>query len=164
VVAAQDVVAKPNGDPIMSSNKFNEHTANPKGGRAAKSVRNKADVDGHKTETRREAPVERTASQRIRTAGKTGQDEAPRQLNKPSSRTSKQARVIEMLRDRQGTTITGITKVTGWQPHSVRGFFAGVVRKRLGLNLVSERTGSQRVYRIVAKATSRKSTSVRKAA
>jgi hypothetical protein len=39
-------------------------------------------------------------------------------------------------------------KATGWQPHSVRGFLAGVVRKKLGLNLVSEAGDSGRVYRI----------------
>jgi hypothetical protein len=39
-------------------------------------------------------------------------------------------------------------KTTGWQQHSVRGFFAGVVRKRLGLSLVSDKTGDARVYRI----------------
>jgi hypothetical protein len=40
-------------------------------------------------------------------------------------------------------------KVAGWQKHSVRGFFAGAVRKKLGLTLVSEKIGDGRVYRIV---------------
>jgi len=38
---------------------------------------------------------------------------------------------------------------TGWQQHSVRGFLAGVIRKKLGLNLVSEPREGGRVYRIV---------------
>jgi hypothetical protein len=54
-----------------------------------------------------------------------------------------------MLRDRTGTTIAAITAATGWQQHSVRGFFAGVVRKKLGLNLVSEAGDNGRLYRII---------------
>jgi hypothetical protein len=43
-----------------------------------------------------------------------------------------------MLRDQTKTTIAAIMAATGWQQHSVRGFLAGVVRKKLGFNLVSE--------------------------
>ena len=68
---------------------------------------------------------------------------------------SKQSAVIRMLSRSEGTTIPVIVKTTGWQQHSVRGFFAGVVRKKLGLKLVSEKKeNSDRIYRIVAGADS----------
>jgi Protein of unknown function (DUF3489) len=62
---------------------------------------------------------------------------------------TKNAQVVAMLQDRAGTTIAAIMAATGWQQHSVRGFLAGVVRKKLGLNLMSEPGESGRVYRII---------------
>jgi Protein of unknown function (DUF3489) len=61
---------------------------------------------------------------------------------------TKQARAIAMLRKPAGASIAAIMAATDWQQHSVRGFLAGVVRKKLGLNLVSDQTDKGRVYRI----------------
>jgi Protein of unknown function (DUF3489) len=56
--------------------------------------------------------------------------------------------VIAMLRSSSGATIAAMMKTTGWQQHSVRGFLAGVVRKRLKLKLGSKKVDGVRVYRI----------------
>jgi hypothetical protein len=61
---------------------------------------------------------------------------------------TKHTRIVAMLRSPGGATIASIMTATEWQQHSVRGFLAGVVRKKLGLNLISEVTDKGRVYRI----------------
>jgi hypothetical protein len=61
---------------------------------------------------------------------------------------SKQATVISMLKRPEGATILQIIEATGWQAHTVRGTFAGAFKKKLGLNLVSDKGEGDRVYRI----------------
>ena len=68
--------------------------------------------------------------------------------SKPAQPDTKHDRIIAMLRTPAGATIASLVTATEWQQHSVRGFLAGVVRKKLGLNLVSEQTDKGRVYRI----------------
>ena len=53
-----------------------------------------------------------------------------------------------MLQSPAGATIAAMMKATGWQQHSVRGFLAGVVRKRLKLKLGSKKVDGDRVYQI----------------
>ena len=63
---------------------------------------------------------------------------------------TKQAQIIAMLQRPEGATISQIVEVTGWQPHTVRGTFAGAFKKKLGLTLSSSKDEhGQRVYQII---------------
>jgi Protein of unknown function (DUF3489) len=87
------------------------------------------------------------------TTRKTGEPKSrvrstPASLKTTAKPDTKHKRIVAMLRSPGGATIAAIMTATEWQQHSVRGFLAGVVRKRLGLNLISEVTDKGRVYRI----------------
>lgn len=68
---------------------------------------------------------------------------------KQAASESKQDRLVCMLRSPTGATIATMMSVTGWQQHSVRGFLAGVIRKRLKLKLESESSDGNRIYRVI---------------
>jgi len=85
-------------------------------------------------------------------AAPSSEEEAPAEADPaPKARTprtgTKQAALIAMLRAPEGTTIDEIVEATGWRPHTVRGVFAGALRKKLGLEVTSEKVeGRGRVY------------------
>jgi hypothetical protein len=57
-------------------------------------------------------------------------------------------KVVELLRQPAGATISTLMAATGWQAHSVRGAIAGAIKKKLQLNVTSVKTDGSRVYRI----------------
>jgi hypothetical protein len=78
-------------------------------------------------------------------------DAAPAPKARKLREGTKQAQLIAMLRTPEGATIDEIVAATGWQPHTVRGAFAGALKKRLGLEVTSDKVdGRGRVYRLEA--------------
>ena len=57
--------------------------------------------------------------------------------------------IVELLRQPEGCTISDMQAATGWQPHSVRAVISSVMKKKLGLDIVSEKVNGVRIYRVV---------------
>jgi len=83
-----------------------------------------------------------------------GQPRPPRQAHERHPQRlprqgSKESHVIAMLRRPEGATLAQIGESTGWQTHTIRGFFAAALKKRHGLAVTSEKPqGGERTYRL----------------
>jgi hypothetical protein len=106
---------------------------------------------------KKQAPTPRTPAGG---ATKTSRERTDAAKTTKADAISKHSRVVAMLQSPAGATIAGMMKATGWQQHSVRGFLAGVVRKRLKLKLESAKIDGTRVYR-VASGTANKAATIR---
>jgi hypothetical protein len=85
--------------------------------------------------------------------GKTGSKSTVRFRRhiKPAAAKTKQQVCLELLNRPEGATVEELQAATGWQQHSVRGFLAGAVKKKLGLTLLSDKPNAgPRYYRIAS--------------
>ena len=111
----------------------------------------------HTTPAKRTKPATTTKSEKLKAAGKPASAHAAASKAVPSddvhaARVTKHDRILTLLSRRDGTTIPEMMEESGWQQHSVRGFLAGTVKKKLGFPLTSSKAeGELRRYRIDTK-------------
>jgi len=93
--------------------------------------------EGHATQ-------EQEADTEVKHTADNSPSQQPRQRG-----SSKQQVLVDLLTRAEGATIAQIVAATDWQAHSVRGVISGVLKKKLGLHIVSEKTkGGERIYRV----------------
>lgn len=92
-------------------------------------------------------PQRKTASQKRSAARRTTPPAS--QAHSDALRTTKHDLILSLLSRRDGATIPDLMEATGWQQHSIRGFLAATIKKKLGLNLTSTKVdGELRRYRV----------------
>ena len=107
------------------------------------------DADAAGESAAKPAPVEVQKKRGRPTKAAATSTSAPTAAPRKTRADTKQAQMIAMLRRKQGATLAQIVEASGWRPHTVRGFFAGALKKKLGLTVTSEKVeGKDRIYRI----------------
>jgi len=86
------------------------------------------------------------------TKAKSTQPKTTKTRAKPAGPAGKIGALVALLRRPQGAKLDEMQTASGWQAHSVRGAISGAIKKKLGLDVSSEKTDGVRVYRIVEKA------------
>jgi hypothetical protein len=82
-------------------------------------------------------------------SGKAGGAKASKASSTRRKQGTKAERILVLLRRSQGATVAELTKSTGWQAHSIRGFLSGTLKRKMKLTLKSERPeGKERRYRV----------------
>ena len=105
-----------------------------------------------KTNASKAKASDQNAAKSQSTTARQGPLDKSAKASKPKAATApkpgKIDKIIAMMRRPKGATINDLTKATAWQAHSVRGAISGTLRKKKGLNVVSEKSGDVRLYRI----------------
>lgn len=109
----------------------------------------KAKTSKVKTNDQLECAAQSSAAHQ-RPTGKSTRAQKPKTVSAPKP--GKINKMIVMMRRPKGASINELTRATAWQAHSVRGAISGTLRKKQGLNVVSEKSGDVRLYRIADKA------------
>jgi hypothetical protein len=118
----------------MTSIAEQTETAQPVENTAAKPAK-KARVGARRANV---APAKPKSGKKASPAGKAPKSAKKAKAGKPTARDgSKAAKILDLLKRSGGATSRELQKTSGWQPHSVRGFLSGTVRKKMGLTVVS---------------------------
>ena len=89
---------------------------------------------------------------RAKAVGRTAKPRRSRKAAAPARRATKTAKILALLRRPSGASLQELRKATGWEPHSVRGFLSGTVKKKMGLHIDSvQRDNDERAYHLASK-------------
>ena len=106
-----------------------------------------------KTAVSKKRSIQSRATSRRKVTSAATPAKAPPKSDEPKvARVTKQERLLTLLSQAEGASIEEMMQATDWQQHSVRGFLAGTVKRKLGFSLTTSKTaGDVRRYRIATR-------------